>query len=429
MSRMIALIDCNNFFASCERLNDATLIGKPVVVLSGNDGCVIARSNEAKALGIPMGIPFFKIHDIVVQHNVEVCSGNIPYYAQVSRRIMRTIAKEELPQEVYSIDECFLRLPKTPVMYDWATDLRQRLFTEIGIPVSIGIAPSKTLAKATTYFAKHYKGYKGICILDSEEKRQRALSLLPLAEVWGIGRHNLAKLQQRGIDSVQALLTMPRQEVIHLLGQLGIRLRDELLGKELIPFNNSTLRKSISMSRSLAQEIESIDEIRDCLHTFLNSCCRKLRKERLEANEMGIYLASNRFKKNPYSTYQALELTIPSADPIELLPFLYTLLESLYAQGIRYKRLGLYMGKLSSPQSIYPLFDPVDHTARNRLLATLDALESRFGRDTVHLASYHPETLKRLAHVEHKREITPTLHTDLYEALPYTSPRFDTSLQ
>lgn len=427
---MIALIDCNNFFASCERLNDPSLVGKPIIVLSGNDGCVIARSNEAKALGIAMGIPFFKIRKVVQKNGVEICSANIPYYAQVSRRIMRTIASEGFPQEVYSIDECFLKVKQTPVLEDWARELRQRIATDIGIPVSIGIAPSKTLAKLTTYFAKHYAGYKGVCILDSEEKRQRALQHYPLEEVWGLGRRNLAKLRRNGVESISDFLAMPREEVVRLLGTPGVHIREELGGEERIAFNDRDIRKSVSMSRTLLHEISSFPQVSDCVHLFLNSCCRKLRKEHLAAQHFGIYLASNRFRGASYqSCYKDLHLELPTADPLELLPYMNALLQATFVPEVKYKRIGVYFGDLVPERCASHLFDTVDRHGRGRLFAAIDKLDSRFGAETVHIASLRPETLLELSHASYRREISPEAMAAVEDDSPYVSPRFDTSQQ
>lgn len=427
---MIALIDCNNFFASCERLNDPSLKGKPLIVLSGNDGCVIARSNEAKALGIAMGIPFFKIRALVQRNGVEVCSGNIPFYAHISRRIMRTIAAEGLPQEVYSIDECFLKVKQTPVLEDWARDLRLRITTEIGIPVSIGIAPTKTLAKLTTYFAKHYEGYKGVCILDSEEKRQRALRHYPLEEVWGLGRRNLAKLKRNGIQSMPDFLGAPREEIIRLLGTLGLHTREELEGKERMAFNDRDVRKSISMSRTLLHEVTSLAQITDCVHLFLNSCCRKLRKEQLAAQNFGIYLASNRFRGENYvSSYRDVHLELATADPLELLPYMNSLLAESFVPEVKYKRIGVYFGELVPERCATHLFDEVDRRGRERLFAVIDKLDSRFGAETVHIASLRPETLSELSHTSYRREVSPEAMAEVEEEASYVSPRFDTSQQ
>ncbi len=427
---MIALIDCNNFFASCERLNDPSLQGKPLIVLSGNDGCVIARSNEAKALGIAMGVPFFKIRTLVKKNAVEVCSGNIPFYAQVSRRIMRMIAAEEFPQEVYSIDECFLRVKQTPVLEDWARDLRERIATQVGIPVSIGIAPTKTLAKLTTYFAKHYSGYNGVCILDSEEKRVRALQYYPLEEVWGIGRRNLAKLKKNGIQTIAEFLATPREEIIRLLGILGLHTREELQGKECIPFNEKDVRKSISMSRTLLHEVTSLQQITDCIHLFMNSCCRKLRKEHLAAQHFSIYLASNRFHAEHYvSTYRDVHLDLPSADPLELLPYMNAMLQECFVSGVKYKRLGVYLGDLVPDHCATNLFDVVDRRARERLFAVIDKLDARFGAETVHIASLRPQTLAELSHASYRREVSPSAMEAVEDDAAYISPRFDTSQQ
>ena len=427
---MIALIDCNNFFASCERLNDPSLNDKPIIVLSGNDGCVIARSNEAKAIGISMGIPFFKIRSLVRKNGVEVCSGNIPYYAQVSRRIMRMIAGEGFQQEVYSIDECFLKVKQTPVLEDWARDLRQRIATEIGIPVSIGIAPTKTLAKLTTYFAKHYPGYNGVCILDSEEKRQRAIQQFPLAEVWGIGRRNVEKLRRYGVTSVEEFLKAPREDVVWLLGKPGLYTREELEGRECIAFNDREERKSISMSRTLAHEVTSLEQVTDCVHLFLNSCCRKLRKEHLAAQLFGIYLASNRFRGEKYvSIYRDVKLELPTADPLELLPYMNNLLAENFQMEVKYKRIGVYFGNLVRARCLTHLFDEVDRQGRERLFAVIDKLDARFGAETVHIASLRPATLAELSHTSYRREVSPEAMAEIEEDEAYIAPRFDTSQQ
>ena len=220
---MVGLVDCNNFFVSCERVFNPALEGVPVVVLSGNDGCVIARSNEAKAMGIAMGEPFFKIRSLYKNGTLKVCSSNIRLYGDMSKRVMGILRSKTVKTEVYSIDEAFINLEGIPEPADYCRNLVKTIRRSTGIPVSIGIANTKTLAKMASKFAKQYPGYKGCCTIDSDERRTKALKLFPIGDVWGIGRQNKKALNLRGVSTAYDFTLWSEQKVRELLGITGVQ--------------------------------------------------------------------------------------------------------------------------------------------------------------------------------------------------------------
>ena len=285
---MIALVDCNNFFVSCERVLHPELEGKPVVVLSNNDGCVVARSQEAKALGIPMGIPYFKVARKLREEVLIALSNNHAFYHDVSQRIMALIHDQVEQQEVYSIDECFLRLPCSGDFKPFARSLKAEILQKIGVPVSIGIASTKTLAKVAVYYAKHYAGYQGVAAIETEEQRTKALAKLPIEEVWGIGRRRWAQLKANGVTTAADLLALPIGLVQRLLSVTGSRTYRELEGVEALPFAEVTPRQSVFSSRSLEVETADMAKLEACITLFLGHCCRKLRHENLYAQELSI---------------------------------------------------------------------------------------------------------------------------------------------
>ena len=233
---MFALVDCNNFFVSCERVFRPELASRPVIVLSNNDGCAVALSNEAKALGLKRGNPYFKVKDICERHGVAVLSGNHRLYGDMSSRVMATLqALTDAPLEVYSIDEAFIVIPEgVGDVADFGRYVVERVKRLTGIPTSMGIAPTKTLAKVAARFAKKYPGYKGACLIDSEEKRLKALALTEVGEVWGIGRRLSRKLTERGIDTALKLASLDENTVTRLFTVTGLRTWRELNGTPCI---------------------------------------------------------------------------------------------------------------------------------------------------------------------------------------------------
>src|ERR1035437_6487777 len=267
---MFGLLDCNNFYASCERVFNPLLNGKPVVVLSNNDGCVIARSTEAKALGIPMGEPAYKLKDLIESKQVHVFSSNYVLYGDMSHRVMTTIALFTPEMEIYSIDEAFLLLDgfENIDLKEFGEKLVRTTIRNTGIPVSLGIAPTKTLAKAANRFAKKYKNYKGVCIIDTDEKREKALKLLEIGDVWGIGRQYSKKLQYYSINTAWDFTQRSKSWVRHTMGVTGERTWMELKGIPCIEMDRPTSKKSICTSRSFGEKLTELAPVSEAVSNF-----------------------------------------------------------------------------------------------------------------------------------------------------------------
>ena len=298
---MFALADCNNFYASCERVFRPDLQGKPIIVLSNNDGCAVARSNEAKALGIKMGDPLFKIKDIVEKHNVAVFSGNMALYGDMSQRV-RWVLQEYVPSiEVYSIDEAFLDLRGMEhIDFDaYAKEISAQCWKQTSIPVSVGIAPSKTLAKIASKLCKQYPKLKGGCYMHRPQDIEKVLKKFPIEDVWGIGRRTTPKLKAIGVMTAYDFTQLSEGTVRHMLGITGVRTWNELRGIPSIEFEDSfDTKQSICVSRSFSSEIYDISELQEQIANFASSLAEKLRRQHTVTSEILVFARTNRFKEH-----------------------------------------------------------------------------------------------------------------------------------
>ena len=342
---VFALVDCNNFFVSCERVFQPRLEGKAVVVLSNNDGCAVARSNEAKALGVKMGTPFFQLRHLVDRGGLQVRSSNYTLYGDMSARVMGILREEDPALEVYSIDEAFLHLDGDDPAR-WRA-LARSLVTKIrrwtGIPVSIGIAPTKTLAKMAARFAKRYPGYRGVCLIDTDEKRRKALSLTQIGDVWGIGWRGAPKLISLGITTAAALTEMPASWVKKHLGTGGMRTWQELQGVVAIDPEQPVSRKSICTSRSFARTVDSWEELRLRVADFAAICAHKLRRDGSRARQVGVFIHTNRFRDDlpQYCPFQSVTLEVPSSSTHRVVAAALEAAREIYRPGYAYKRAGV----------------------------------------------------------------------------------------
>ena len=386
---MIGVVDCNNFFVSCERVFAPKLIGRPTVVLSGNDGCVIARSNEAKAMGIAMGIPFFKVKGLVESGQLNALSSNYALYGDMSRRVMSVIRRHVPQMEQYSIDECFIVLPESEDDAAFGRHLSQIVERWTGIPVSIGVAPTKTLAKLASRFAKKHKGYRGCCLIDTPEKRRRAMELTDLRDVWGIGRKSVAKLEQMGLHTAWQFASSSRQQVKQLMGVSGEETWRELNGESVLQFAVPTPRKSIQSTRSFSHPICTARELHTALANFCAQVAEKLRKERSSARSIGIFLSTDRFNPNtPFIQRTAVHsFDVATADPREFSAATRRLLSTIYTDGLPAKRAGVWVDGIEHAAVQRGLFDNVDRDRQQRLLQAMDSVTHKMGRDSLRLAS------------------------------------------
>lgn len=393
---MIGVVDCNNFFVSCERVFAPKLIGRPAVVLSSNDGCVVARSNEAKAMGIAMGIPFFKVKGLVESGQLCALSSNYTLYGDMSRRVMSVIRRHVPEMEQYSIDECFIVLPEIEDYQAFGCRLSQIVEQWTGIPVSVGLAPTKTLAKLASRFAKKHKGYRGCCLIDTQEKRRKALELTNLRDVWGIGRKSAAKLEQMGLHTAWQFARSGQKQIRKLMGIAGEETWRELNGESVLGLTIPTPRKSIQSTRSFNRPLLTTRELHTALADFCAQVAEKLRKENACARTVGIFFATDRFNPNvPFIQRTAIHsFDVATADPREFSAATRRLLEGVYTDGIPTKRAGVWVDGIEHAAIQRGLFDRVDRERQKRLLQTIDSVKLKMGRDSLRLASQeHVESI------------------------------------
>lgn len=387
---MFALADCNNFFVSCERVFRPDLNGKPVIVLSNNDGCAIARSNEAKALGIKMGDPLFKIRDLVRAHGVALFSGNMSLYDDMSQRV-RWVLEEFAPSiEVYSIDEAFLDLRGLGIEdYDnYAKRISERCWRYTSIPVSVGIAPTKTLAKIASELCKQYPKLNGGCYMHRPQDIERVLKRFSVGDVWGIGRKSARKLSERGVVTAYDFTQLSESVIRGLLGVTGLRTWQELQGVPCIDFEDTIeAKQSICVSRSFSSEISAIDELCQQVANFAALATRKLRAQHSACAEMSIFAYTNRFRDDAPQAYGNMLVTYPEAtcDHRTIIASAVGAVRELHKRGFGYKKAGVVLTKLI-PQSevARSLFTDADALQRERKLSSaMDTINHSFGHGAI----------------------------------------------
>lgn len=385
---MIGLIDCNNFFVSCERVFRPQLQGRPVVVLSNNDGCVVARSNEAKALGIAMGVPYFQIRRRVEAGQVTACSSNMRLYRDMSRRVMSLIARRAPRVEIYSVDECFIDLDGIDDPLGFGRGLAAFVTRGTGIPVSLGVSSNKTLAKMASRFAKRYPGYHGCCAIDTEAKRDRAVRLFDVADVWGIGRRHLDRLHRSGVHTAYDLTLWSEDRVRHVLSLPGVYTWRELRGQACLPLEPRQPRQSVTSSRSFREPIYDLETLRPLVADFAAQCCRTLRAEGTAAAQVSVYVRTDRFRPDlpQYANSAALRLDVATSDVRELVAAAERCLEAVFRPGYGYKKAGVTLGDIAVGAVQGHLFDTVDRDKQRRLLEAIDRIQQANGRHALRVA-------------------------------------------
>ena len=381
---MFALIDCNNFYVSCERVFNPNLNGKPVVVLSNNDGCAISRSDEAKRLGIPMGAPIFKYRSIINQHNVIVLSSNYPLYADMSNRVMTTISNFIPDVEIYSIDEAFLKFEgyENYDLLSYASKMRNTILKWTGIPTSVGIAPTKSLAKISNKIARKFPSQtKHVYVLDTDYKRSKALNYFPLNDIWGIGRRLSKRLQNIGCKNASDFVNLPEQWVKSNLSIVELKIQQELKGISNLDLDSLKIKKSIATTRSFEKPISDLGKLKERVSTFSLSCAEKLRRQNSLCNVMIVFIRSNYFRKDlqQHSCSRVVTLPYPTNSSFVLNNYALKAIENMFQDKIDYKKAGVIVTSLI-PNNSYQLgiFENEDYRHKP-LMKTMDYINSKYG--------------------------------------------------
>ena len=391
LQQSIALIDCNSFYASCERVFNPKLLGKPIVVLSNNDGCIITRSTEAKALGIKMGEPYFKVRNFIKKNNVKVFSSNYALYGDMSQRVMEILLGFSPDVEIYSIDEAFLSLKgfKNYELLTYCKHIRKTIKQWVGIPVSIGVGSTKTLSKIANHLAKKNNSYEGVCILKEKEKINEALQETEIEEVWGIGRSLSKFLKKYDVSNAKQFKLLDRGWVRKNMGVVGERIQIELngvscLGVELLP----SPQKSCCVSRSFSRPIEKIEELKKSIANYASRAAEKIREEDLIAQSMSVFVLTNHFnkKEKQYSNSIKLQLDYPTSDSKLIVKRAVGGIQSIYKKGYRYKKAGIILYELHNSSSVRGLLD-YDRPRSDSLMKSLDEINYRYGSSTLRLAA------------------------------------------
>lgn len=387
---MFAIVDCNNFYASCERAFNASLLNRPVVVLSNNDGCVIARSNEAKALGIKMGAPYFQFKETMEKYNVAIFSSNYELYGDMSARVMETLLAYTPELEVYSVDEAFLNVKGIIDLENYSRNLRYIVGKNTGIPVSIGIAPSKTLSKMANHFAKKKPELKGVCILDTKAEITDALSNFPINEVWGIGRALSQFCTDIGIETALDFATKPDEWIRQHFTITGLRTAWELRGQPCIAFNQMPPeRKGIAVTRSFSKRLTEYGDMKEAVISFTVRAAEKMRKEKRIANRVLVFIHTSPFAKSEPYLYRdkSFKLSYPTNNTIDLIPYTVKALEQIYKPGYRYMKAGVeFSGLIEEGKENYDLWIKPNAEKQKVLMKEIDKLNLHYGRNTVFYA-------------------------------------------
>ena len=389
-TKKIALVDCNSFYVSCERLFNPKIRRKPVVVLSNNDGCIISRSNEAKALGIKMGEPYFKAKDIIVKNKVEVFSSNYSLYGDLSRRVMRTLKRFNSQIEVYSIDEAFMDLSNfsDEDVERVGKEIREIVLQWTGIPTSIGIAKTKTLSKIANHIAK--KKQSGVTSLIGIENLDPILEKIEINDVWGVGRQLTKFYQKNGIYNAKQLKNKSNTWIKKCSNVLSSRTAMELRGIPCINLETTqTKRKSCVVSRSFGKRIETFQELKEAVSNYCLNASEKIRSESLVAKAITVFVRTSPFQRDYgyYSNSKTIDFPIATNNSIETVKTAVAILESIFRNGYRYQKAGVMLTGLREDDGRKNLFSSEKDEKINSLMRSIDNTNHRYGRSTLSLAS------------------------------------------
>ncbi len=391
---MFALVDCNNFYASCERVFNPKLRSRPIVVLSNNDGCIIARSSEAKVLGLKMGDPYFKVRDVLERHKVAVYSSNYTLYGDLSQRVMQTLAQFAPEMEIYSIDEAFLNVRGHPSgnFSELAERIRATVRQWTGIPVSVGIAPTKTLAKLANNTAKKKPGYNGTCILETADAWEPVLAEFDVGDVWGIGHQYAKLLKSISADTALKFSQLPDKWLRENMSVVGLRTAQELRGQVCIDLElEADPRKGVTVSRSFGSRITECKGLEEALTSYVTRAGEKLRRENLQAKHMLIFMhtsphAIDKIKDHFYAPQMSFALPHHTNFTPELTHYALWALRKMFKPGYRYMKCGVILTDLSQGGHTRDLFDQRDTAKQVGLMSAIDSLNGKMGQKTLFYA-------------------------------------------
>ena len=412
MNNAIALLDCNNFYASCERVFDASIKRKPLVVLSNNDGCVIARSEEAKAIGVTMGSPLFKVESLLKEHDAEIFSSNYALYGDMSSRVMNLLENFTPEVEVYSIDEAFLNLePRKHSLEILAHSIREKMYRWTGIPVSIGIAETKVLAKIANKRAKKSElRAQGVLNLYRSDKTEAILKETLVEDVWGIGYRSSLKLKSNDILTAWQLRETDNRFVRRLLTVVGARVALELRGVKCLPFEQSSVKKhSITCSRSFGQTTANYEIVKEAVLYFLTRACEKMRKNNLAARAVTVFIGTDRFRPTPepYSNSATYSSTFATDSSQEIQEWTLQTLERIYKKGFEYRKAGVILSGLAPNENLTKrMFDDEKFERHHKLMKAFDEINRKFGKDTIRFGGVKTEGVWKMKQTRRSQSYT-----------------------
>lgn len=388
---MYALVDCNNFYASCERLFRPSLRNEPIVVLSNNDGCVISRSNEAKALGVPMGAPAFKYKELLESKNIHVFSSNYALYGDMSNRVMNLLTSYTPDIEIYSIDEAFLQFKgfENFDLLDYNLEIQRNVTKSTGIPISIGVAPTKTLAKVASKIAKKFpEQTKGVYIIDSEEKRIKALKWLKIGDIWGIGRQHAIRLQNIGVNTAFDFIQLNENWVRKNMAVVGVRLKYELEGKSAIALEEIKAKKAIATTRTFDKMHTNIEDVLERVSTFAATCAEKLRRQKSHCNVIMVFVHTNGHREDlpQYSRNIVLKTLHPTNSSIELVKYTQKALKEIFREGYQYKKAGVIVSGITPANTPQLSFFDNENPKHAKLMKVMDQVNRDLGQEKIKLA-------------------------------------------
>ncbi|HKL15178.1 MAG TPA: Y-family DNA polymerase [Balneolaceae bacterium] len=388
-----ALIDCNNFYASCEQVFDPSLLNRPVVILSNNDGCIIARSKEAKRLDIPMGSPEFKIRPLIKKHDVVIRSSNYALYGDMSRRVMETLQSCTPNLEVYSIDEAFAELSEGYMdsLEAYGQFIRKRVLKWTGIPVSVGIAPTKTLAKIANETAKKYPSLNGVLVLDRRDKAEKVLNRIPVGDVWGVGRKYAKTLEKHGIQTALELTRQPDSWIRNTMKVTGLRTVWELRGKPCLSVEQTVEpRKGILSSRSFGQPVRNAEDLKEAVTLFASRAAEKLRAQESVAGTITVTLVADKYADHNGQYKFGISVNLPNstADTTIFSAVSKMVVDQLFDFSKTYKKAWVMLTGIVPESEIQAeLFNPSGYSSRqHKLMESMDAVNARFGKQTMMIA-------------------------------------------